>query len=89
MRRRIALWAIAGFLISAGWVLYSFSAFPSPLADHPLLLRIAVLTQPIALVSFYVHFGIRFYWVLLANAATYAVLGLIVENLRRQLRHAT
>lgn len=89
MRRRIALWAMVGFVISAGWALYSFSSFPSPLADHPLLLNLAIFTQPIALISFYVHFGIRFYWVLLANAATYALLGLIVESLRRQLRHAT
>jgi hypothetical protein len=89
MRRRIALWAMVGFLISAGWTLYSFSSVPSPLADHPLLLNLAIFTQPVALLSFYVHFGVRFYWVLLANAATYGLLGYMVESLRGQLRRAT
>ena len=90
MKQQVALWATLGFLISAGWVLYSFSAFPSPLGpEHSLVWNLAVLTQPIALLSFYFHFGIRFYWVLLANAATYALFGVLIESLRRQLSHAT
>jgi hypothetical protein len=42
------------------------------------------LTCPIALLNSY---PLRLSWVLLANAATYALLGLIVETLRRQLGH--
>src|SRR5208337_2577689 len=42
-------------------------------------------TCPIALLSSY---PIRLYWVLLANTATYALVGLVVETLRQRLRHA-
>jgi hypothetical protein len=49
---------------------------------------LARLTQPIVFVGFYFHFGLYFYWVLLANAATYALIGLIVEALRQQLNRA-
>jgi hypothetical protein len=38
--------------------------------------------------SFYFHFPIGVYWAILANAATYALIGLTVEALRRQLKHA-
>jgi len=48
----------------------------------------ARLTCPVVLASFYFHFGVGFYWVLLANAAMYALVGLIVETLRQQLNHA-
>ena len=40
---------------------------------------------PIVLVGSYFHFGVSLYWVLLANAATYASVGWIVEGLRQQL----
>lgn len=39
----------------------------------------ACVTCPVVLV------GLRFYWVLFANAATYGLIGLIVELLRRYL----
>lgn len=89
MKRRIAVWALLGFLVSAGWMLYSRSAFPSPIGDiGSLSWNLAVLTQPIVFASFRFHFGMNFYWVVLANTATYALAGLTVEMLRRQLRHA-
>ena len=46
---------------------------------------LACLTQPIALLSFY---PLSLYLVLFANAATYALAGLTVEILRRQLKPA-
>jgi hypothetical protein len=46
------------------------------------------LTQPFVLVSFYFHFPLSVYWVIVANAATYALVGLIVETLRQKLHHA-
>lgn len=89
MKRRVAIWALLGFLVSAGWVFYSFSAFPSPIGHiGSLSWNLAVLTQPIAFASFHFNFGIKFYWVVLINTATYALLGLMVEMLRRELRHA-
>jgi hypothetical protein len=89
MKHRIALWALLGFLVSAGWVLYSFSAFPSPIGPTgSFTWNLAVLTQPIAFASFHFNVGMKFYWVVLINTATYALVGVIIEMLRRPLRHA-
>jgi hypothetical protein len=88
MKHRIMLWASGGFIIAACWFFYSV-ARPSPITSaEPMVWTLARLTQPLVFASFYFHFGIRFYWVLLANAATYALAGLIVETLRRQMGHA-
>jgi len=46
------------------------------------------MTCPVVFASFHFHFGIKLYWVLLANAATYGLFGLAVESLRQQLNHA-
>jgi hypothetical protein len=46
------------------------------------VLILACITCPTVLA------GIYFYWVLIANAATYALVGLIVETLRRKLNPA-
>ena len=88
MKYRIAMWASAGFLVAGCWALYAF-ARPIPItAADPIVWTLARLTCPVVLASFYFHFGIYFYWVLLANAATYALVGLIVETLRQQLNQA-
>jgi hypothetical protein len=36
------------------------------------------------LAGFYFHFGVSIYWVLITNAASYGLLGLIVETLRQR-----
>jgi hypothetical protein len=46
---------------------------------------LARLTCPVVFASFYFHFPLGVYWTLLANAATYALVGLIMETLRQQL----
>ena len=74
MRYRICAWASAGFLVASFWALY---LFPTAMNSTPLL-ALARFTCPVA----FVGVPIRFYWVLLANAATYALVGLIVEALR-------
>ena len=79
MKLRIAIWAIAGFLIAGFWALY---LYPTTLFTNPILATVARATCPITFASF----GIRFYWVLLANAATYALIGLIFEALRQMSR---
>jgi hypothetical protein len=87
MQYRIRIWAIAGFLVANCWALY----FAEASRDKPIesvVRTLAGLTQPIVLVGSHFHFGLHFYWVLLANAATYALIGLIVETLRQQLSHA-
>jgi len=80
MRYRIALWAAVGFLVAAFWAVYAFPTFLS--ADTPWF-ALAHFTQPVLAIAAYFHFGVRFYWALLANTATYALAGLIVESLRR------
>lgn len=49
---------------------------------------LARLSCPIVFVGFYFHVGLQLYWVLLANAATYALAGAVVEALRRPVNRA-
>lgn len=87
MKLRIACWASAGFLVAIGWALYAIATFPSPITPaQPFVWNFALVTQPIAFASWRFHFPVSIYWVLVTNAATYALLGLIVESLHRQLR---
>ena len=87
MKYRIAVWASAGFLVAAFWALY-FAMRSKDNPIEPIVYTLGYLTQPVALIGSYFHFGMSFYLVILANAATYALVGLIVETLRRQLHHA-
>jgi len=86
MRYRIAMWSSAGFLISACWALY-FAMRSKDNPIEPIVHTLGVLTQPVVLIGSYFHFGMSFYLVILANATTYALLGLIVETLRHRLHH--
>jgi len=88
MKYRIAMWASTGFLVAGCWAVYAFARVIPITSAEPIVWTLARLTQPVVLVGFYFHFGIYFYWVILANAATYALIGLIVETLRQQLNHA-
>ena len=88
MKTRIAVWACAGFLAAGFWGLYFANADKSkPIG--PLVGALARLTQPIAaVVVSYVHSPVGLQSFLCLNAATYALIGLIVEALRRKLNHA-
>jgi hypothetical protein len=77
---RIAMWASAGFLVAGYWAIYAFATAPAALFVEPEIMILVRLTCPIALLSHYLTLS----WVLLANAATYAVVGLIVEMSRRR-----
>ena len=79
------MWATAGFLVASYWALYAFATMPTMLFAKPEIMILVRLTCPIALLSFY---PIRLYWVLLANAATYALVGLIIETVRQRVNHA-
>ena len=87
MKYRIAVWASTGFLVAAFWALY-FAMRSKDNPIEPIVYTLGWLTQPVVLIGSYFHFGMSFYLVILANAATYALVGLIVETLRRQLHHA-
>jgi hypothetical protein len=89
MRRRIAIWASVGFLVACCWALYAFASTPPAMTSADPIVTLVEFTCPVVAASFYFHFGVSLYWSLLANAATYALVGLIVETLRRQFRHAS
>ena len=74
------MWAGAGALVVVFWALYMAAAFPTPLES---LWAVAHLTCPITLAR---HHSLSLYLVLLVNTATYALIGLAVETLRRRLR---
>jgi hypothetical protein len=84
MRNRVAMWAAAGFAVAAFWVFYASAI--SPITTDPMqaLRLLAGITCPITLAS---NHPIGLSWVLIANAATYALVSLIVETLRKHLIH--
>ena len=85
MRYRVAMWTIAGLLVAGFWALFARATFPNieRIRDvWPLI----CLTCPIAIAG--MHHAITLYESLVANAVTYALVGVIVEMLRKQLHHA-
>ena len=89
MNYRIAMWAIVRFLVAGCWALYAFTTTPPALTSADPIMTLVELTCPVGLASIHFHFGVSLYWSLVANAATYAFVGLIVESLRRQRRHVS
>jgi hypothetical protein len=85
MKYRIAIWAAAGFLVASGWAVYFF-ARNKDLPMEPIMSVLIRLSCPIAIVGS--HHPVSFYSALAANVATYAVVGLVVETLRRQFNHS-
>lgn len=85
MKHRIAIWASVGFLVACCWVLYAFLTPPEyliPSLRDPWVEALGYATCPIAFAAR--HFPLRFWWVPPINAATFAVIGLVVETLRRK-----
>ena len=82
---RIAMWAAAGFLVASRWAVYFFVARKDRLIE-PIVSTLARLTCPIAIVGS--HHPVSLYAALVANVATYALVGLVVETLRRQFNHS-
>jgi hypothetical protein len=80
MKRQIAVWAILGALVVVAWRVYISATLSNPLGRGGVGRVLVYLTCPIALAS---HHPQGFYFVLLANAATYAVAGALVGSARR------
>lgn len=84
---RIAAWTSAGFFVSIGWGLY-FATANKAIPIGPIVYFLARLSEPSAAVALYLHpaspLGLT--WVAVTNAATYALIGLMVEAVRRRLR---
>ena len=87
MKYRIAIWAAAGFLIAGCWGLYFAVANKNNPID-PIVNTLARTSCPVAIAGSYFHIPLSLYWVLVGNAVTYALAGLIVETLRQRLHHA-
>ena len=85
MRYRIAIWAAAGFLVASGWAAY-FLVANKDLPIEPMVSTLVRLTCPVAIVGS--HYPVSLYLALAANVATYALVGLVVETLRRQFNHS-
>ena len=84
MKYRLAMWAIAGFLVASFWALFAVATFPSSgrLRD---LWTFVCITCPIAIAG--MHHPISLYETLVANTVTYGVFGLIVEAVRKHLHY--
>jgi hypothetical protein len=82
MKLRIAIWAGVGALVVVFWTLYVSATSPTPLG---IVQSLAYLTCPIVLAH---HYALNFYFVLLMNAATYALAGTLVEAMLRHYKHA-
>ena len=85
MKYRVVMWAAAGFLVASGWAGYFLVASK----DHPIepiVSSLVRLSCPVAILGS--HYAISIYSVLAANVATYALVGLLLEAVRRQLNHS-
>jgi hypothetical protein len=82
MKLRIAIWAMAGALVVALWSLY-FVLYRINAGRLEVPWTLVDLTMPIALVR---HYAMSVYFVLLVNAATYALVGAFGEILWRLYR---
>ena len=81
MKRRILLWAIIGFFVGCVWVAYALVTAPDyeqHSATYRAIQVLAYTTCPV------IAAGPRFYWVPLANAVTYALLGLFLKLINKK-----
>lgn len=85
MRFRIAMWVAAGFLVANGWAVY-FLVTSKNRPIEPIVSTLVRITCPVAIVG--LHYPVSLYSALVANVATYALVGLVVEILRQQLNHS-
>jgi hypothetical protein len=85
MKYRIAIWAAAGFLVASGWAVY-FLVRNKDLPIEPIVSALIRLSCPIAIVGS--RYPVSRYSAVAANVATYALVGLVMETLRRQFKHS-
>lgn len=83
MKYRIAAWATVGLFVAGFWAVLASATFPSTNQVMRNLWILVSTTCPIAVVGR--HYSISLYEALLANAATYGLVGLAVGAARRRL----
>jgi hypothetical protein len=86
MRYRIAMWALAGFLLAGFWALFAVASFPSTPERMRDMWTVICITCPVAILGMHYHISLSV--TLVTNAVIYGLVGLAVEALRRQLHHA-
>jgi hypothetical protein len=80
MKRRVALWALAGFTVAFFWFIVGLFTWP----DYNLGRSVFVaVTAPASCLGR--RMPLAYYWFILLNAAVYAVAGLVIEICRRSL----
>ena len=84
MKSRIAIWAALGALVVVAWGISTSTTLSNPLGRDGLGRVLIYLTCPIAMAG--QRHPQAFYFVLIANAATYALAGVVIETLRRYYR---
>jgi tellurite resistance protein TehA-like permease len=85
MKYRLAIWAAAGFPVASGWAVY-YLVRNKDLTIEPMVSTLVRQTCPVAIVGS--HYPVSIYSALAANIATYALVGLVVETVRRHLNHS-
>jgi len=79
MKSRIAIWATVGAIVVVVWRVYISATLSNPLGTDGLWRALVYLTCPIAIAGRHPQ---DFYFVLIANAATYALAGVVMETTR-------
>jgi hypothetical protein len=84
---RIALWAGFGLLVSVCWGFY-FAGASKNMPIDPTIYALAKMTQPATAAALYLNplASLSLTWVMLANAAAYAMLGLIAVAIQKHRR---
>ena len=84
---RVVMWASAGFVIAVSWGLY-FATADKDIPIGPIVQALSRLTVPADAVVLYFNPGlpVGLTAVVLHNAATYALVGVVVEAIRRRYR---
>jgi hypothetical protein len=83
MKLRIALWSGLGALVVIVWRVYISATLSNPLGTDGVGRALVYLTCPIAIASRHPE---GFYFVLVVNAITYALVGVVVETARRHYK---
>jgi hypothetical protein len=83
MKLRIAIWSGLGALVVVVWRVYISVTLSNPLGTDGFGRALAYLTCPISIARGHPQ---TFYFVLIVNAATYALAGAVVETMRRYYR---
>ena len=84
MKLRIAIWSGLGALVVVVWRIYISATLSNPLGTGGVGRALVYLTCPISIARPpHPQMYYTFYFVLVMNAATYALAGVVVETMRR------